>query len=163
MPMLNNFSANMSGFNSPSSYPSNVGTAPSTIGGGAPQSPFAPSGAMSPTLGGSGMGNPYNNVPNQGMPPPPPMNIPNSSTMTNTPPPMGQQATPQQPPGMLPANSGSPNATPATNGMLSAEQQALMNELQSGAIGSMQSSPLVSQNAPQVAQQNPTFANLTNA
>ena len=139
MPMLNNFSANMTGFNSPSSYPSNVGTAPSTIGGGAPQSPFAQNRDISALLGNYGVDNSYGSgptQPQQGMPPPPPMQHPNVSTMTNTPPPMGQQATPQAP---QQAMAPSPGVTPATNNMLSAEQQALMRELSSGAIGMMPS------------------------
>lgn len=131
MPLLNNFSANMPGFNGPSQFSSQVGVDPQQGG------PPVMGGRLPWNFGGAAQED------QQQQQQQPPMAAP-------LPPPPPQQQQPMQMPMPPPAPMMPQQQAPQSNPMTAAMNQALMHQLATGGTGMQQPSPLVSANAQQV-------------
>ncbi len=159
--LLNAYSANIPGFGGDSQYSSSGSTTPksttyqSPTGGGMnPEGRFGIGGGIANPFGMNTEGSPFNRNTNQGgsvfniqqrpqmgMPPPPP--VPTTPSPLPAPPSMNNpQQTMQQ------------QINPAQQGMMSAQEQALLAQLGAGAQPGMpQTTPAVNQNAPIAASQ----------
>ena len=131
--LLNNYSANIPGFFGQGGMASNVSNKPNTIPG------IMPWEGEVPRFNSGGMG----------MPPPPPlMQMPQIEQPQSS---LSQQQSwqPLAPGqvGQLPSNLPQ---NPNYEGITGAANQALMNQLGSGAVGMQQPSPLVSANAQKI-------------